>query len=403
MKKIRIGLIREGKNPPDTRVALTPRQCKELLTEYRNLEIYIQPSKHRSISSSEYIKFGVRVREEINNCDILMGIKEIPSSQLSNNKTYIFFSHTVKMQPYNKELLKQVLMKKVELIDYECFTDQSGKRLVGFGHWAGLVGAHNALWAWGKRQGLYEIERALNLRNYREVFEQYENVTFPAIKIAVTGKGRVGSGVLEVMEEAGIKQVSVNDYINKTFDEAVFVHLGSQELYKHKETGEIDKEDFYQNPADYVSNFERFIPHTDMLINATYWDQRTDKLFTKQRMLQEDFKMEVIADITCDINGAVPSTVQATPFTKPVYGYDVKNDIIVESFKKEYIDVLAISDLPCELARDASNSFGNELLEHVMEHLLKNKEYSPVIEKARIAIDGELTKRYSYLQSFVDN
>jgi saccharopine dehydrogenase (NAD+, L-lysine forming) len=402
MKKMRIGLIREGKSPPDTRVALTPKQCKDLLTEYRNLEIYIQPSKHRSISSSEYIKYGVRVREEINNCDVLMGIKEIPSSQLTNNKTYIFFSHTIKMQTYNKELLKQILMKKVELIDYECFTDENGDRLVGFGNWAGIVGAHNALWAWGRRHGTYTIERALNLRNYREVFEQYENVKFPAIKIAVTGRGRVGGGVVEVMEEAGIKKISVEDYINKEFDEAVYVQLGSAELYKHKDTGAFDKEDFYANPQDYINNFERFIPHTDMMIHATYWDQRTDKLFTKPRMIEDDFKMKVIADITCDVNGAVSSTVQSTSFNKPVYGYDPKNDIIVEAFKDEYIDILAINDLPCELARDASNSFGNELMEHVMEPLLKNKEYSPLIEKARIAIDGELTERYSYLQDFVN-
>lgn len=403
MKKIRIGIIREGKNPPDTRVPLTPRQCKALLDEYRNLEIYIQPSKHRCISSSEYIKFGVRVREEINNCDVLMGIKEVPSPQLANGKTYIFFSHTVKMQAYNKELLKQVLAKKVELIDYECFTGDQGERLVGFGNWAGIVGAHNALWAWGKRKGVYEMERALNLRNYREVFEEYEKVTFPPIKIVVTGRGRVGSGVVEVMEEAGVKKVTVDEFINNTYEEAVYVQLGSAELYKHKDTGEFNKEDFYENPSDYVNNFDRFIPHTDMMIHATYWDQRTDKLFTKERMLQDDFKMEVIADITCDVNGAVPSTVRSTSFNKPVWGYDAKNDIIVEAFQPQYIDVLSISDLPCELARDASNSFGNELMEYVMEPLLKNKEYSPMIEQARIAIDGELTEKYAYLDEFVNS
>lgn len=403
MKKIRIGLIREGKTPPDTRVALTPKQCKELLTEYRNLEIYIQPSKHRSISSSEYIKYGVRVREEINNCDVLMGIKEVPTSLLSNGKTYMFFSHTIKQQAYNKELLKQVLAKKIELIDYECFLDEGGKRMVGFGEWAGFVGAHNALWAYGKRKGLYDLPRARDCRNYREVYDSYEEVTFPKMKIIVTGTGNAGQGVTDVMDEAGIEKVSVEEFITKDFDKPVFVHLGSSELYKKKDGGEFNKEEFYEKPELYQSNFERFIPHADMMVHSTYWNPKSEKLFTRERMLEDDFKMEVISDITCDIHGSIPATIQSTSIDKPVWGYDPKNDIIVEAFKQEYVDVLAVDNLPCELARDASTSFGNMLMNGIMEDLLKNKEYSPLIEQARIAIDGELTEKYKYLEEFVNS
>lgn len=387
---------------PDSRVALTPKNCRELLKEYPNLEIYIQPSKHRSISAQEYSMSGVRIREELNNCDILIGIKEVPVSNLCSNTTYMFFSHTVKMQVHNKDLLKNLLMKKVELIDFECLSDEDGEKLVGFGRHAGIVGAHNALWAWGKRTKSYELKRASETRSVNELMDEYSKLKLTSIKIVLTGTGRAAQGAVEILEGAKIKKVSPKSFLNESFKEAVYTQLTSEDLYENKEGQVFNKLDFYTNPGNYKSRFTPYTKITDVLVNAIYWDQRADRLFEKSAMSETDFNIELVADIACDVNGSVPCTIKSTSISNPVFGYNVKNDIISEAFNKDYIDVMAVENLPNELPRDASNDFGNELVEKVMKVLIEDKT-NEMIQKAVITRDGDLTNRYNYLEQFLNS
>lgn len=399
MKKVRIGLIREGKLPSDSRVALTPKNCRDLLKKFPFLEIYVQPSKHRCCPAKEYSISGVRIREELSNCDILLGIKEVPINKLTSNKTYLFFSHTHKEQLHNRDLLKQILVKRIEMIDYECMLDGEGNRLVGFGRFAGIVGAHTTLWAWEKRNSRIQLKRAFDCRGYGDLQNDYEDFKLEPVKIVITGRGRAANGAREILELARAKEVSKEDYLNKTFNHPVFVQLSSKDLYQHKDTKKFDR-DFYDNPQDYESVFDPYVSQTDILIHAIYWDQRAPKLFKKDRMKEEDFRIQLIGDITCDVNGAIPCTIKSNSSESPVYGYDPHKEILVEAFNKKYVDVMAINNLPNELPRDASSNFGQELVETVFDNLLGDKA-SDMIINSTIAKEGGLTKRYTYLEDFV--
>ena len=401
MKKVRIGLIREGKLPSDSRVALTPKNCRDLLKKYPFLEIYVQPSKHRCCPAKEYSISGVRIREELSNCDILMGIKEVPINKLTSNKTYLFFSHTHKEQQHNRDLLKQILVKRIEMIDYECMLDDEGNRLVGFGRFAGIVGAHTTFWAWDKRNKRNHLKRAFECRGYGELQGYYDDFKIEPVKIVVTGRGRAATGAREILELANVKQVSKEDFLKKTYKHPVYVQLSSADLYQRKDSKKFERQDFYDNPEDYESTFDPYVSQTDILIHAIYWDQRAPKLFTKDRMKDEDFKIQLIGDITCDVNGAIPCTIKSNSSDSPVYGYDTDKEILVEAFNKKYVDVMAIDNLPNELPRDASNNFGQELVESVFDNLLDDKD-SDMIVNSTIAKEGGLTKRYNYLEDFIN-
>jgi alanine dehydrogenase len=402
MKKIRLGLIREGKLPPDHRVALTPKNCRDLLKKFPFLEIYIQPSKYRCCSANEYSNSGVHIREELNNCDILMGIKEVPITKLNSNKTYLFFSHTHKKQKHNRDLLKQLLVKKIEMIDYECMLDENGNKLVGFGRFAGIVGAHTTLWAWDKRNGKDQLKRALDCRGYGDLQGYYDDYKLGPVKIVVTGNGRSANGAAEILKIAGVKEVSHEDFLNKKFKKPVYTQLTTKDLYQHKDKKTYDQDEFYENPSDYESMFDPYVSKADIMIHAIYWDSRAPKLFTKERMKSDDFTIQLIGDIACDVNGAIPCTIKSTNSASPIYGYDPNKEILVEAFNESYVDVMAIDNLPNELPRDASNNFGQELVNSVFEELLNDKE-SDMILNSTIVKEGELTKNYTYLEDFINS
>ena len=402
MKKIRLGLIREGKLPPDSRVALTPKNCRDLLKTFPFLEIYIQPSKYRCCSAKEYSVSGVHIREELNNCDILMGIKEVPITKLNSNKTYLFFSHTHKKQQHNKDLLKQLVVKKIEMIDYECMLDDKGRKLVGFGRFAGIVGAHTTLWAWDKRKGKDQLKRAFDCRGYGELQGLYDDFKIGPVKIVLTGNGRAAGGAEEILDLAGVKKVSNEDFLNKKFKKAVYTQLTTKDLYQHKDKKVYSQDEFYQNPSDYESVFTPYISQADIMINAIFWDSRAPKLFTKSQMKEDDFNIQLIGDIACDVNGSIPCTIKSTNSTSPIYGYDSQKEILVEAFNKDYIDVMAIDNLPNELPRDASNNFGQELVSSVFESLLNDPDCE-MIQNSTIVKEGEFTENYTYLEEFLQN
>ncbi len=400
MENIKIGIIREGKQPPDQRVAFLPQQIADLIKKHPELNFYVQSSAVRCVPDEAYSAYNIPMVDDLNSCDILFGIKEVPIDQLMEGKVYFFFSHTIKKQAYNKKLLQSILDKNITLIDYECLTDEKGNRLVAFGRYAGLVGAYNALWVWGKRTGLYQLKRAYASQNLLEMFENVSQLSISNIKIAVTGGGRVSNGAMEMLDTAGIKKVSVEDYLHHDFHEPVYAQLRSQDYYKHK-NGNWDSQEFYQNPNAYKSNFSAFTEVTDILIHAAYWDNRADILFSTDQMKDSSFKIKVIADITCDIKGSIPSTLRASTILDPVYDYDPKSELERPAFSNEnHIQVMAIDNLPTEVPYDASEEFGNMLGQHVIPHL-KSRAQSDIIQRAIITHKGHLTQRFQYLEDFV--
>jgi saccharopine dehydrogenase (NAD+, L-lysine-forming) len=398
---MKIGIIRENKQPPDLRTPLVPHQCYELMNNYPDVSIVVQPSPHRCFNEEEFARYGAEINEDLSGCDVLMGIKEVPVADLIPGKTYLFFSHTVKKQAHNRKLLREIIAQKIRLIDYETLVWENGSRILGFGRFAGIVGTHNGFLTYGKKFGLYNLKPAYQCKNYLELKSLYKEITLPKIKICVAGDGRVGHGVIELLQHLNIREVTKREYINQTFDEPVFVHLRVDDLYRRKDGMAWDKSDFYHNPELYECNFRPFYAHTDMMINAIFWKQGIPVFFTREEMKNSDFKIHVIADITCDIDGSIPSTVRSTTIEDPVYGWHALSEKVVAPFQKHTVDVMAVGNLPCELPLDASTEFGTYLMHHVLPELIDN-EKGFIITHATITENGELTPGYRYLRDYVE-
>ena len=399
---LKIGLIKEGKRPIDRRVPLTPTQAKYINEHYPELQIVAQSSIVRSFADSEYRDLGVTLTDDVDDCDVLMGVKEVPLDELIADKTYFFFSHTIKKQAYNRKLLQTILQKNIRLIDYEKLTNSRGERVVAFGRWAGIVGAYNALWTWGRRNGSFDLRRANECFDYEDLKKEYNKVALPPIKIVVTGGGRVAKGALEVLHDANIHQVSPEDILNNDYDEPVFAQLNSRHYNKRRKGGAFQAQEFYSQPSEYDSDFAKYARVADMLIACAYWSPEAPVLFSKEEAQKADFKIKVVADITCDIEGSIPSTKKASTISEPIYDYNPKSgDIETPLNSMENITVMAIDNLPCELPRDASQAFGQDLMQHVIPYLATT-DSDEMLKRATIAENGKLTEDYAYLQNYVD-
>lgn len=394
---MKIGLIREGKIPADNRVALTPTQCKWLKTN-RNIEIAVQSSLNRCYRDAEYAAVGVEVKEDLSDCDILLGIKEVPIDMLIPNKTYLFFSHTKKEQPHNRKLLQAILSKNIMLIDYECLEHEDGQRIIGFGFFAGVVGAHNGIWAYGKRKSLFELPRVYHCKDYRTLINHYFGLKLPPIKIAVTGSGRVAHGILEVMNLLGIHEVEPDEYLERNFSYPVYVQLKGADLYIHKELKTYRREHFHQHPQEYRSRFLPYTRCTDILMNGVYWEEQIPRLFEKSDVF-EAFSIETIADITDDENGSVPINLGDQTIENPVYGVDKFSLEKIAPFSPQGIDVMAVGNLPNELPRDASHYFGEQLIKFVIDPLLQGND--PIVDRATMTKNNNLTHHFAYLNEYV--
>ena len=386
MKSLKLALIREEKNPPDNRVAFSPEQCVWLMNKYPNLHLKVQPSPNRCFKDDEYRHEGIEVSENLNDADFLLGIKEVPKEALIPNKKYLFFSHTIKKQPQNKKLLQTILQKKIQLVDYECLVWENGERILGFGHYAGVVGAHNAFYAYGKRYKLFNLKRAYLCADYEELLREYNRIKLPPVKIAVTGTGRVAKGVFELLEKINLRMVSIQNFLTQDFNEPVYVVLNTSQLYESKNGKPFDRDSFHARPEDFVSAFLPFAKVTNIFMNAIFWNPDAPVFFSKEDMRRSDFKIKIIADITCDINGSVPSTIRDSTIENPVYGYNPSTEKEDTPYQPQVIDVMAVSNLPNELPRESSTEFGDKLIEYVVEELLT--ENSQIIERATIAKEG---------------
>ncbi|WP_019948287.1 NAD(P)-dependent oxidoreductase [Hymenobacter aerophilus] len=403
MPTLTIGLLREGKTPPDKRVPLTPKKCIEAQDQFPGLKIVAQQSEIRAFSDDEYRELGLEVRPSVADCDVLMGVKEVPVAELLPNKTYCFFSHTIKKQPANRELLRQVLRRNITLVDYEVLTDEQGQRIVAFGRWAGIVGAYNGLLTYGRKHDLFNLKPAYECVDMEDMQDEFFKVKkLPPIKIAVTGSGRVAQGAVEVLELMGIRRVSIYDYLYLDFNEPVYAQLRSSDYNRRRDGRVWDTPDFHRNPQAYESTFGNFLPVTDLLIACAYWHPQAPRLFAEADVRRPDFRINTIADVTCDIEGSIPTTHRSTTIQEPAYDYAPATGELHPAYSApEHLTVMAVDNLPCELPRNASRDFASQLIAHVLPHLLAEGGPDEVIERATIARGGQLTERYQYLADYV--
>lgn len=396
-----IGLIKERKNPPDTRVPFTPKQCVEVMRNFPQVKVLVESSDTRCYSDEEYRAEGVEVVTDMTVCDVLLGVKEVPKDQLIPGKTYFFFSHTKKMQPYNKMLMQEMIRRKIRMIDYECLTHTDGQRILGFGFFAGVVGAHNGILTYGQKHGLFHLPKACDMSSYAELLSFYDQLCLPNLKIAVTGSGKVTSGVLEIMSHLDIQSIEPEDFLHNEYDYPVYTLLKGGGLYRRKDSGAYNREDFHKHPDQYESLFAQYIPHTDILMNGIYWDKKIPRLFTNEDAQRSDFRISVIADITCDPFGSVPINLGASTIADPVYG--VRRTDLKQTAPflpaADTIDVMAVDNLPNELPRDASKYFGAHFEKYVLASLLDGYD-SDLIQRATICAEGKLLPRYEYMHDY---
>lgn len=403
MKKIKLGIIREGKVPPDKRVPLTPKQCKVVETKFPNVEVIVQPSPIRSFKDEEYLEEGITMNEDLSGCDVIIGVKEVNISDLIPNKKFMFFSHTIKKQAYNRPLLQAILDKKIQMIDYEALKDKHNKRIIGFGRYAGIVGCYNGFRTFGLKHKLYSIKSANSCVNRLEVEEELKKVVLPPdTKIILTGYGRVGHGAREILDLLPIKEVTAEEFMTRTFNMPVYTQLEVEDYYARQDGTPFDKKDFYTYPEKYKSTFSRFISEADMYIPCHFWNNNSPYILTKEDLRLEDIRLSVVADVSCDIDEPIGCTIRSSSIIKPIYGYNPETENEDDFMKEGVIAVMAVDNLPCELPLDASQDFGNELIKHIFPALFVDDPDNIIGRGSETTLNGTLTPYFEYLTDYVN-
>ncbi|PID69689.1 MAG: alanine dehydrogenase [Flavobacteriales bacterium] len=396
-----IAVINEKKTPPDKRVVLSPNACKNLLKKYPKLKIKIEPSDIRVFTNQEYRDVGIPVTDNLSDCEVFLGVKEVPISELVPNKKYFFFSHTIKKQPYNRDLLRAILEKNIILYDHETIVNKNEHRLIGFGRYAGIVGAYNGIRAFGLKFSLFELPKAEQLKDKNDLIQHLQKISLPKIKIVLTGKGRVGRGANEILSAMGIKKVTAKDFLSNNYKQPVYTQLEVMDYNQRKDGKRGSKQDFFDHPDEYKSTFMRFSKEADVFIAGHYWDENAPYLFTREDAKHPDFNLSVVADISCDIDGPVATTIRPSTIDSPIYGYNPETETETDFTAENAIAVMAVDNLPCELPRDASVGFGKAFTEHVIGAFF-NGDKDGILQRAKITENGKLTPRFSYLQNYVD-
>ncbi|MCF2873343.1 MULTISPECIES: NAD(P)-dependent oxidoreductase [unclassified Tenacibaculum] len=399
---MKFGIIKERKNPPDRRVVFSPEKLKELKEKFPSAEIKVESSDIRVFNDDAYRNLGIEVTDDMSDCDVLLGVKEVPLDALIPNKKYFFFSHTIKKQPYNRKLLKGMLERNIEMFDHETIVKENGARLIGFGRYAGLVGAYNGFRALGIRENLFNLPKVETLADLDEVKAELDKITIPNIKILLTGTGKVAQGAKEILDHLQIKQVSDALYLTADFTEPVYCMADVMEYSKRKDGKVGDKYEFYKDATGYESNFMPYAKVTDFFIAGHFYGDGAPYFFTREDAKQADFRIKYVADISCDIDGPVASTIRPSTIADPIYGYDPATESEIDFNDEKAITVMAVDNLPCELPKDASEGFGDMFLEHVIPAFY-NEDKDGILERAKMTTNnGKLTERYLYLQDYVD-
>ena len=398
---MKFAIIKERKNPPDRRVVFSPEKLAEARDQFPDAEFVVESSDIRVFSDEAYKAHGFTVTDDVSDCDVMIGVKEVPIENLIPNKKYFYFSHTIKKQPYNRKLLLAMLDRNIEMFDHETIVKQSGARLIGFGRYAGLVGAYNGFRALGLRDNLFNLPKVETLADLDEVKAELDKITLPNIKILLTGTGKVAQGAKEILDHLKIKEVSDALYLTSTFSEPVYVMADVMEYAKRKDGRVGDKWEFYKDPSGYESNFMPYAKEADFFIAGHFYGNNAPYLFTREDAKSANFRINLVADISCDVDGPVASTLRASTIADPFYGYDAQSESEVAFNAPNAITVMAVDNLPCELPKDASEGFGEMFLEHVIPAFFNNDQRG-ILKRAKVSENKKLTERFSYLQGYVD-
>lgn len=399
-KVMKFGIIKERKSPPDRRVVFTPEELVRLQNEHPEAQVKVENSDIRIFTDDQYRNLGIEVADDVSDCDVLFGVKEVPIDALIPNKKYFFFSHTIKKQQHNKKLLQAILAKNIELYDHETIVDANNRRLIGFGRYAGIVGAYNGLRAFGLKFELFNIPKAETLQSKEDLIARLKRQTLPPIKIVVTGHGKVGMGIKEILDGIKIKQVSSEDFLSKIYAQPVYTQIDVLDYNKRKDGQVLDNTDFYKNPQDYVSDFERFTKVSDLYMAGHFYDNAAPVILSRQMLNAPDCKIKIVADISCDVDGPIACTIRASTIADPIYGYLPSENKEVPYKHPGAIVVMAVDNLPCELPKDASEGFGEMFMEHVIPAFF-NGDKDGILARAKMTENGKLTPRFAYLQDYV--
>ncbi len=431
-----IGIRREDKNEWERRTPIVPRDAKELI-EKEGIEIVVQPSPIRAFTEDEYREAGAKIDENLSGCQVIFGVKEMPLSFFEEGKTYVFFSHTIKGQKHNMPMLKKMMELGCNLIDYEKMTDESGRRVVFFGRFAGIAGMTDTLHALGQRlkvEGIetvfLEVQQAYHYHDVqhlkdemRRIAKHIETKGFPdelvPLVIGIAGYGNVSRGAQEVLDLLPVIEISAKELLELD-QKSVEKNKIYKVVFKEVDTVEskspdyqFELQDYFQHPEKYRSKFKMYLPHLTVLVNAIYWDSRCPRLVTKadikELYAEGQPKLRVIGDISCDIEGGIECTIKATDPGNPVFVYDVDTGQAIDGYEGKGPVIMAVDNLPCELPRDSSTEFSRALKPFVPEIAkadysveFDKAEFSPTVKRAVILWHGELTPDYKYLQKFVD-
>jgi len=398
---MKFGIIKERKNPPDRRVVFTPEELVRLKAELPEATIKVESSDIRVFKDEEYSNLGIEVSTDISDCDVFFGVKEIPEDYLLPNKKYFFFSHTIKKQPHNRKLLQAILDKNIELYDHETIVDANNKRLIGFGRYAGIVGAYNGFRGFGIKYDLFHIPKAETLNSKDDLIARLKRLTLPNIKIVLTGHGKVGMGAKEILDGMKVKQVSVDDFLTKIYTQPVYCQIDVLDYNKRLDGKVLDNQDFYKNPQDYTSDFERFSKVADIFMAGHFHGNNAPDILTRDMLKAPDCKIKVVADISCDVDGPIACTIKASTIAEPFFGYLPSENIEVPYTHPGSIMVMSVDNLPCELPKDASEGFGEMFMKHVIPAFF-NGDKDGILQRAKITENRKLTPRFAYLQDYVD-
>jgi len=398
---MKFGIIKERKNPPDRRVVFAPGELAKLKQRYHDASVAVESSDIRIFSDTQYKSMGITITDDLSDCDVLFGVKEVPVENLIPNKSYFFFSHTIKKQSYNQKLLKAILEKKIDLYDHETIVDEHNRRLIGFGKYAGMVGVYNGIRAFGIKFELFKLPKAETLAGKDALIAQLKRITLPPLKFVVTGTGKVGSGAKEILDAIKVKEITIENYLTKNYTQAVYVQLDVLEYNKRIDGEVLDFNDFVAHPEAYTSDFEKFTKVSDIYFAGHFHASGAPMILTKEMLNASDCKIKVVADISCDVNGPIASTLRSSTIEEPIYGYFPLEDKEVDVFHPAAIVVMAVDNLPCEIPKDASEGFGEQFMEHVIPAFF-NGDKDGILKRAKITENGKLTERFAYLQDYVD-
>ncbi len=398
---MKFGIIKERKNPPDRRVVFTPEELVRLQSEHSEAKIKVETSDIRVFSDEQYANLGIEVTADLSDCDVLFGVKEVPVDALIPNKKYFFFSHTIKKQSYNRKLLQAILNKNIELYDHETIVDANNKRLIGFGRYAGIVGAYNGFRAFGIKYDLFTLAKAETLTGKDELIARLKRQTLPNIKIVLTGHGKVGMGAKEILDGMKIKQVAIEDFLSKQYSEPVYTQIDVLDYNKRIDGSISTKSDFYKNPQEYTSDFGRFSKVADIFMAGHFHGNGAPDILTREMLQAPDNKIQVVADISCDVDGPIACTLKASTIAEPFFGYLPNEHIEVPYTHPASIMVMSVDNLPCELPKDASEGFGEMFMKHVIPAFF-NGDKDGILGRAKMTENGKLTPRFAYLQEYVD-